>query len=353
MKRLLRLVQLLLIVAAVTLALWTPPASWIEQFYSNQYYPATQFWSLPLTDLAPFPIGDALLVVVLVALLVWWALALRAGRIRAVLIALAWRGLDTLALLACIYLAFLSLWGLNYSREPLTAKLDYDPQRITIDGEHALLAQAIQQLNAEAPVVHSQPIPGDTVMIEHLFPASAGTLRLLGTQPPFVAALPKTSLFDFYFEATSVTGFTDPITHEVTLTASLLPIERPFVLAHEWSHTAGYANESEANFISFLTCERSDLPLARYSAWLALYSYLPKPPDGTAPLAPQVAADLQAIQERINRTANKSATRVETQAYDHYLKANRVEAGIDSYGLFVRLILGTDFGSDWVPLPRK
>ena len=34
--------------------------------------------------------------------------------------------------------------------------------------------------------------------------------------------------------------------------------ERPFVIAHEWAHLAGYADESEANFVAWLTCRRAD-----------------------------------------------------------------------------------------------
>jgi Protein of unknown function (DUF3810) len=349
----LRIVQLIFIGGAVALALFPPSTTWVEHIYSNQFYPATQFWSIPLTDIVPFPVGDGLFIVLVVGLLVWWSLSLRASGFRRRLATALVLAFDTLTLGACLYLLFLGLWGLNYSREPLTAKVDYNAQQITRAAEHALLLQTIQQLNAESVTVHSQPLPGEDVVVNHLFAASVNTLSLLGTRAPLLPALPKTSLFDVYFEATGVTGFTDPFTHEVTLTASLLPIERPFVLAHEWSHVAGYADESEANFIGFLTCERSDLPLARYSGWLALYSYLPKPPESPAPLAPQVASDLAAIQARIRRTKNEAASRVETQAYDRYLKANRVEAGIGSYGLFVRLILGTQFGSDWVPLPRN
>src|SRR6185436_2310906 len=46
--------------------------------------------------------------------------------------------------------------------------------------------------------------------------------------------------------------------------------EQPFVAAHEWAHLAGYANESEASFVGFLTCMHSAAPAA-YSGWLFLY----------------------------------------------------------------------------------
>jgi hypothetical protein len=37
----------------------------------------------------------------------------------------------------------------------------------------------------------------------------------------------------------------------------LLPFEKPFVAAHEWAHLAGYADESEASFVGWLTCVRA------------------------------------------------------------------------------------------------
>ncbi len=41
-------------------------------------------------------------------------------------------------------------------------------------------------------------------------------------------------------------------------------------VAHEWSHLAGYADESEANFVGWLVCMRGPAPV-QYSGWLSLY----------------------------------------------------------------------------------
>ena len=49
---------------------------------------------------------------------------------------------------------------------------------------------------------------------------------------------------------------TDPFFLETLLAPDLLDVERPFVIAHEWGHLAGYADESEANFIAWLACRR-------------------------------------------------------------------------------------------------
>ena len=43
---------------------------------------------------------------------------------------------------------------------------------------------------------------------------------------------------------------TDPFLLETLIAPDLLEVERPFVIAHEWAHLAGYADESEANFVA-------------------------------------------------------------------------------------------------------
>ena len=41
------------------------------------------------------------------------------------------------------------------------------------------------------------------------------------------------------------------------------------------------------------------------------------------------------------------------EVYDKYLKANRVAAGVRSYGLVVNLILRARFESGWTPVRRR
>ena len=49
---------------------------------------------------------------------------------------------------------------------------------------------------------------------------------------------------------------TDPFFLETLVASDLLPFERPFVVAHEWAHLAGFTDEGEANFVGWLTCLR-------------------------------------------------------------------------------------------------
>ena len=49
-------------------------------------------------------------------------------------------------------------------------------------------------------------------------------------------------------------------------------------------------------------------------------------------------ADLRAISDRIRRHAIPAASRAGYALYDRFLKANRVEAGVRSYGEVLRLL---------------
>jgi hypothetical protein len=52
----------------------------------------------------------------------------------------------------------------------------------------------------------------------------------------------KRSLLGPYFRWAGVDGMVNPFGLEVIANPDLLPFERPFVAAHEWSHLAGYAD---------------------------------------------------------------------------------------------------------------
>jgi hypothetical protein len=68
---------------------------------------------------------------------------------------------------------------------------------------------------------------------------------------------PKPTLTDPFMLATGTSGFINPLTLNVAIASDVLWFERPFNLAHEWSHVAAYAREDEANYLAIVTCLRS------------------------------------------------------------------------------------------------
>jgi hypothetical protein len=138
---------------------------------------------------------------------------------------------------------------------------------------------------------------------------------------------------------------------EIIINPDVLPVERPFVIAHEWAHLAGFADEDEANYIAWLTCLQGD-ELMQYSGWLAIYGHvvngLPRA-DGRAiaeTLADGPRRDFTDIVKRLQRSQPVVRT-VARESYDAYLRANRVEGGIESYDRVVRLILGSGSQGGW------
>jgi hypothetical protein len=156
----------------------------------------------------------------------------------------------------------------------------------------------------------------------------------------------------------SIDGMTGPFFLETLANDTLLPYERPATIAHEWSHLAGYADESEANFVGWLICMRGPAAI-QYSGWLSLYGSIAgaltrsEREEIARALDEGPRGDLRAISDRIRRYAIPAASRAGYAMYDRFLKANRVEAGVRSYGEVLRLLLGTKFEGDGAPALRK
>jgi len=338
----------LLVTGAVAAAVVPTPAAGVERLYSTGPYLVVQRALTSASNAAGFSLLD----VFAAAVIVFWVLALardvsrRPGWFR-IAGPLVWR---TVAMAAALYLAFLMLWGLNYRRVPLTEKLQFDPAAATPGSARAMTATAIDRLNRLFDAGHA------TEPAASLPAAFASVQGDLGAARPAVPGRPKRTLADWYFRRAAVDGMTDPFFLETLVAGDLLPVERPFVVAHEWSHLAGYADESEANFLGWVICLKGG-DASAYSGWLFLYSELIGAVDirdrrDLPELDAGPRADLRAISDRLRRNVSPALSTAGWLVYDRYLKANRVEAGAASYGQVVRLALGARFGDGWTPLLR-
>ena len=321
-------------VAAAVAALAPLPQALIESWYSRGIYLHMQRVLTTVSNVSPYPLFDVLLIAALAATAV---VAYRAVRARGWKHGLLRTSVSLLCSAAVVYLAFLATWGLNYRRVPLTSKLAFAPARITPAAAADLASRTVRSLNRLYAAAHQ----GETDLAR-LAAAFHSAERALGAPRTIVPGRPKSTLLGGYFHYTAVAGMTDPFFLETLIASGLLDVERPFVIAHEWGHLAGYADESEANYIAWLACMRGD-ERAQYSAWLALLGnvqpFLPKTEGSRLDVGPRI--DVFAIRYRYTRTSPvlRAAAR---ETYDRYLKANRVERGIESYAQVLQLILGTE-----------
>ncbi len=340
--------RLALILTAVVVLAVPTPASWVESVYSRQAYLIAQNVVTPLSSATSMALFDLLAVAAVLSVVGWWLLSLWRSRPGGRWRRAAQLGTSTLALLASVYLVFVFAWGLNYRREPLRAKIDFRQDRVTGQSLHAASLTAVAQLNELHATAHAARWSELDEIPEYLGPAFLTVQRRLGTSRTAVPGVPKPTLLTPYFRHAGIDGMINPFSLEVLVNADVLPFERPFVVAHEWAHLAGYADESEASFVGWLTCVEGDAR-SRYSAWIFLAPHLFRnlAQEAQAPMWERLdrgpSEDFRAVSERLARAVpvvRRNARRV----YDQYLRANRVEAGIESYGLVVDLVLGSELG---------
>ena len=341
-------VRIVILALAVAAALVPLPRRAVEQWYSQGLYPLVQSYMTPATNRVPV----ALLDISVLLLLVWgiWHLVRMwraAGRLRA----LAKASVNLLTFACAGYLLFLLLWGLNYQRVPLRQKLDLDDSRVTQEAAVRFASDATRRMNALYSQAHMTPPPGPA--LEDAF--ARAQLRL-GASRTAVPGVPKSSVLEAYFRWAAIDGMTDPFFLEIIVNPEVLPIEQSFVLAHEWAHLAGYADESDANLVAWLTCLGGNA-LDEYSGWMAMFGQVVSdmPRESIRRISPVLdpgpQADFDAIAARWTRS-RPVVRNIARDTYDIFLRANRVEAGIGSYDQVVRLILGAGAEHGWAPRLR-
>lgn len=346
-----------LFVLAITAALLPIPRPLAESLYAVRLFPALQVVLTSLSNRVPFALFDVLVAVVAIFWLVLAARDLSTVRRSGWLRTIARIGVRTATIAAASYVVFLVAWGLNYRRVGLAEKLEFDANRVSTDGAVALVNQAVDRLNSLYESAHRDgwlPLEQIDVGLARAFSRAE---RELGFPGGTVPSRPKRTLLDRYFRTAGVAGMTDPYFLETLVATDLLPFERSFVVAHEWSHLAGIGDEGDANFAGWLTCLRGT-PSHQYSGWLFLYGEAVRALDATRAraagerLADGPRDDLRAIRDRLLTNVSPQVSAVGWRVYDRYLKANQVEQGAASYAEVVRLILGTNFSDEWVPRLR-
>jgi hypothetical protein len=242
------------------------------------------------------------------------------------------------ALLLWFYLA----WGFNYLRPRIEQQLhlaEVPSDSLTLR-ENFLWC--IESANASW-----QPVPPWNLveLDKEIMQSYSGVVidldlpRVTGHWPPKFPLAP--AILDY----TMTSGIFGPFFHEVHLNAHLLPMELPFVLAHEKAHALGFARESEASFLAALVCFESADPAVRYSAYLSLlYNFVSRYRQFTDAdsleqlIRPEIVADFDSIRMRMEKYMGPVA-KLTHKSYDFYLRANQVEGGMKNYSDVVDLVI--------------
>ncbi len=324
-------------------------------------------WPVSLFPLSMTEILAVLLTLGLPVLLVWGLIRLikkKEARGRRFLGGLAW----SLGLASILLSLFLIFHGINYARSPLSHAMDLQVRDRSLEE----LEGAVKRMGLAASRTRQELEEDD----QGLLPSRSMTwIRQTALEgwdeagdrwPALYSRIrprPKGVLLSPYWSHTRIVGLYMPLLVEANVN-----IDQPFFMipasaAHELAHARGFAREDDCDFASILSCLVHPEPHWRYSgqisAWKSLARRLyQEDPDAwarayTEVLSPGVIRDLQA-ESAYWKAFETPLADLSEKINDSYLKANREEEGVKSYGGVVDLLLAwMDQPESWELIPAS
>lgn len=254
----------------------------VEKYYSNGLFVWIRYAFDYTNGLLPFSLFYFLLLFVLGTLfyrVFMWVRLIILMRNIPIWLKVKLTLISILSFASKILIGFFFLWGFNYFRVPVEAKIGVTQTQLA-DTEILIEFNRIRksavalrkQIKFKKNYIPSiEDIPDDLAKIVHKDLESA--LSELGYKPIGNPAMrfikPDGFLYSF-----GVTGYYNPFLGEANMDKSFKPLYIPFLYAHELAHAYGIADEGEANFIAYLACERSSNKFVRYSGNIIYLQYL-------------------------------------------------------------------------------
>lgn len=309
----------------------------VELYYSTGVYPFIAKLFSGLSNLVSFSLWD-----------IFWALTILLiinGLILVVFrkVKLVWFGLRIAQLLALLYTFFYLVWGFNYFRPKLETRVGWEKPKADEKVFLSILDSIIVHCNSSYISISPSDYQGIDALVEESYRKNSPNL---GINYPNGLRRPKTMVFSSFFAKSGVSGYFGPFFNEIHLNYYLLPMEYPFVLAHEKAHQFGITNEAEANLAAFVVCTTSGDHRLQYSGYVNLLVYflsdaahLKNIKDYIRKIDHPVILDLRFQRTHWQGLQNKTLDEVQTAANNAYLKTNNIEEGVKNYNQVVSLVI--------------
>lgn len=307
-----------------------------EQFYSRGIYPYTALIQRAITRWLPVSMGDFLYAVLICWIIYKLFIFFKEKKYKQSIFK---HLLYVFKLLATGWILFQYIWGLNYYRAGIASQTQLIPAPYNSDTLTQLTRYLINKVNLESNTLGSTyQFPSWETMQHRCIDAYDSAEQ----KYPFLhytASSVKKSLYGRLGNYVGFLGYYNPFSGEAQLNRFIPDAVKPFTICHEIAHQVGYASESEASFVAYLTCMESDDLMLQYSAhfdvllyaWGELYYR-----DSTAAktlmkmVNETVKSDWKIYRNYVNAYQNPIEP-VMNSLYSFFLKANNQEAGIESY----------------------
>ncbi len=309
----------------------------VESYYSRGIYPNVAVMFSLISNLIPFSLWDIFWIGVI--LLIFAGVSLVTFR-RA---KLSWLILRIARSMAILYTFFYLVWGFNYFRPSLEARIGWEKPKTDETVFRSILDSMI--LHTNSGYVRFSPADYQEIdrLVEDSYRKNSTTL---GISYPNGSRRPKTMFFSSFFAKSGVSGYFGPFFNEVHLNYYLLPMEYPYVLAHEKAHQFGITNEAEANLAAFIVCTTSADKRLQYSGYVNLLVYFLSDAAGLKDakefirkIEKPVILDLRFQRRHWQGLQNRTLDQFQTAANNAYLKTNHIEEGVKNYNQVVGLVM--------------
>jgi len=343
-KKWLILPVLALLVFGLTQLAYLFPAA-IEYIYSRGIYILIAATVSRISALVPFSLDDAFYVLLVLVFLSLIFLAVFKK------ITFAKAGKTALNIIAAVYIFFYGLWGFNYFRQEIHTRLGIENGKPEAERFEAELRKLVENTNKSWVSFDKWDKNKTATQIETSYKNLASALKI---KYPAGKRRAKNITAGHFFAQAGISGYYGPFFNEVHVNSNILPVEYPFILAHEKAHQFGITNEAEANFYAWLVCSKSKSKQLQYSANLHVLQYflfqgykLDVYPEIIAKLDKRVKNDLQTIREHWMSMRNEKIDEAASKVNDFYLKTNKIKKGIEEYSGVVKLVIDYEYDKNY------
>jgi hypothetical protein len=317
----------------------------VEIYYSNGLYPLIAKVFSSVSKVFPFSLWDIfwlLLIMIIIAGLIltalkkirFWRFWLRLGQV-----------------FSLLYVFFYFSWGFNYFRPKIENRIDLEVKNVNMTLFRSVLDSMITLTNKHFfTITDSEYIEIDN-SVELSYSRNNSLFSL---NYPNGSRRSKRMIFSNFMAKSGISGYFGPFFNEVNLNSCILPIDYPFLLAHEKAHQFGISNEAEANFVAYIICTTSDDRRLQYSGYMSVLLYflsdakhLKDYRDYIKKIEDPVIIDLRYRQKYYEGLKRKSLDKAQTFLNNAYLKSNNIKEGVENYNQVVEMVIG------WYQKPLK
>jgi len=313
-----------------------------EKWYSQKFYPLVAKIISPVSSSIPVSLDDLFYILLIVAFFVLIILLIFRR------ISLKFTGKIVLNALAATYILFYVLWGFNYFRNDLYQRLNLAKHEPSNKAFLKQLKKIVDETNKSWISFEKWDKNQVDLQIEKSYKELAPVLKI---SYPAGKRKAKPITVSRFFAQAGISGYYGPFFNEVHVNSYILPVEYPFILAHEKAHQFGITNEAEANFYAWLVCTKSKSKQLQYSANLHVLQYflyrgylLEEYDEILKKLDKRVKKDLQLIRENWMSLRNEKIDEAASKVNDFYLKTNKIKDGVIEYSGVVKFVM--DYSND-------